>query len=143
MTSGKILDMREAIRSATKYVCRTEDLDKLLPWGEDGSPDLKGEFQALFPDPSTGDKRAWRMYYKGATPKEFLARFGIDFDKPTVRAAVAFDLVKLDDGSVSNDSIYTYPERIGCSPLEYERFLLNRNFRINLVNLEPEWSNIR
>lgn len=61
---------------------------------------------------------------------------------------MAFDLVKLDDsdensiGSVSNDSIYTYEEHKVYSPLEYERFLLNKNFRVNLAKLEPEWSNL-
>ena len=82
------------------------------------------------------------MYHGNSNPGDFLSGFGIDFDNPTVRDAVAFDLVKLDDGSVSNDTVYTYPEHINYSPSEYERFLLNRNFRINLVNLETEWSSI-
>jgi hypothetical protein len=50
--------------------------------------------------------------------------------------------VKLDDDSVSNDNIYTYEERKDYSPMEYERYLLNKNFRINLVNLDPDWSDI-
>lgn len=50
--------------------------------------------------------------------------------------------MKLDDDSVSNDNIYTYEERKNYSPMEYERYLLNKNFRINLVNLDPDWSNI-
>ena len=50
--------------------------------------------------------------------------------------------MKLDDDSVSNDSIYTYEEHKNYSPMEYERYLLNRNYRINLVNLAPDWSNI-
>ena len=50
-------DIRTKVESATKYVCRVEDLDKLL------DDTLKAEFQAMFPDPSTGDKTAWRMYY--------------------------------------------------------------------------------
>ena len=50
--------------------------------------------------------------------------------------------MKLDNDSVSNDNIYTYEEHKNYSPMEYERYLLNRNFRINLVNLDPDWSNI-
>ena len=50
--------------------------------------------------------------------------------------------MKLDDDSVSNDNIYTYEEHKNYSPMEYERYLLNKNFRINLVNLDPDWSNI-
>lgn len=131
------LDILGEIRAATKYVCRVEDLDRPL------NNELREKFQSLFPDPATsGTDRAWRMYYQGSTPRQFLARYGIDFDHPTVRDAVAFDLVKLDDGTVSNDSVYTYPEHIGYSQLECERMLLNRNFRISLVNLEPEWSSI-
>ena len=83
------------------------------------------------------------MFYKGTTPEEYLLRrCGIDFNNLTVRDAVAFDIVKLDNDTVSNDNVYTWPERITYSPMEYERFLLNKNFRINLVNLEPEWSKI-
>ena len=140
--------------TSTKYVCLKEDLDLLLP------KRLKFEFQSLFykfpvdsfsnwsdaeqPDPNTTPKRkeAWRMFYKNGDPRKFLNRFGIDFDNPTVRDAVAFDLVKLDDDSVSNDWEYTYWEHVGWSPREYERFLLNKNFRINLVNLDPEWSRV-
>lgn len=59
-----------------------------------------------------------------------------------MRDAIAVDLVKLDDDSVSNDSIYTAEEHIEWSPMEYERYLLHKNFRIHLVNLEPEWSNL-
>ena len=139
--SERDTDIREELASAVKYVCTVNDLDKQLP------ATLLTKFQRMFPNPSTGDKRAWRMYYKGATPQEFLfSRFGINYDVPTVRAAVAFDLVKLDDsdensiGSVSNDTVYTYPEHINYSPAEYDRFLLNKNFRINLVNLEHEWT---
>ena len=80
------------------------------------------------------------MNYKNTTPEEFLQKFGIDLDNPTVRDAVAFDLVKLDDGSVSNDSIYTYDEHKNYSPREYERYLLNKNWRTHLVNLDPDWS---
>lgn len=50
--------------------------------------------------------------------------------------------MKLDDDSVSNSSDYTYMEHLTYSPLEYERMLLNRNYRVNLVNMEPEWSRI-
>lgn len=85
---------------------------------------------------------AWRMFYGKQTPSEFLKQFGIDFEHPTVRDAVAFDLVKLDNESVSNDSTYTYEEHVGYSPMEYERYLLHKNFRINLVNLGPDWSEI-
>ena len=59
-----------------------------------------------------------------------------------MRDAVAFDLVKLDDYSVSNDSTYTYEEHVGYSPSEYERYLLHKNFRVNLVNLAKDWSDI-
>ena len=117
-------------------ICRIEDLNKLL------NGDLKSNFQSLFDGDSQSPfgKDCWRMHYKGADPKVFLAKFGIDYDKPTCRAAVAFDLMKLADGSVSNDSAFTWEERRFSSPMEYERQLLNRNYRINLVNLEPEWS---
>lgn len=127
---------------STKYVCRVEDLDRPL------NEDLKGKFQALFPNPSSEDKRAWRMYYRSMTPQKFLSRLEIDFNNPTVRDAVAFDLVKLDDsssdsiGHVSNDREYACKEHVKYSPMEYERYLLNRNFRINLVNLDSEWSRI-
>ena len=59
-----------------------------------------------------------------------------------MRDAVAFDLVKLDDDSVSNDSVYTFEEHKEYSPMEYERYLLHKNFRINLVNLAKDWSEI-
>lgn len=72
-----------------------------------------------------------------------MSYLGISYSNPTVRDAVAFDMVKLDDDSVSNDSKYTYPEHLEYSTLEYERFLLNKNYRINLVNLDPEFSKIR
>lgn len=118
-----------------KYVCTSEDLDKLLPDGRDNLPDLKKQFQDLF-------SSNWRLNYKDTSPSDVFAQFGIDYGNPTVRDAVAFDLVKLDDDSVSNDRVYTYEERKDYSPMEYERYLLNKNFRINLVNLEPDWSNI-
>lgn len=143
-----------------KWVCGVDDLNKLLP------KELKQEFQKMFYTPldstssglldsstsalldSTGStliqrKEAWRMFYKGNTPRKFLSRLGIDIDNPTVRDAVAFDLVKLDDGSVSNDSEYTYREHVRWSPSEYDRFLLHKNYRINLVNLEPEWCKLK
>ena len=82
------------------------------------------------------------MYYKGMTPSNYLSRFGINFNQPTVRDAVAFDLVKLDDGSVSNDTKYTFNEHVGYSAHEYDRMVLNRNFRIHLSNDAPEWSEI-
>lgn len=110
-----------------KYVCKYGDLDKLL------NKELKDKFYALFDE-------SWRMNYKGATPETNLSSLGIDYENPTVRDAVAFDLVKLDDDSVSNDSIYTYGEHLLYSPKEYERLLLHRNYRVNLVNLAEEWS---
>lgn len=73
----------------------------------------------------------------------FKDRLGIDIDHPTLRDAVAVDLVKLDDGSVSNDYISTTSEHIHWSYPEHERWLLNRNFRIHLVNLENEWSEVQ
>ena len=144
---------------AKKYVCKSDDLDKLLP------EPLDEKFRSLFAD-------NWRLYYvprkeyasgierdpewsddewkdrlrhiRDVKRKEkfdgFFARYGINYNNPTVRDAVAFDLVKLDDDSVSNDNTYTYDERKNYSPMEYERYLLNKNFRINLVNLDPDRS---
>lgn len=82
------------------------------------------------------------MHYKGTNPQTVLDRYGIKYNNPTVRDAVALDLVKLDDDSVSNDKDYTYEERTVYSSHEYERFLLNKNFRINLINLDTEWSQL-
>lgn len=135
-------DMRQEIETASKYVCVLEDLDKLL------DDDLKAEFHGLFYSSWGKDggnvKRpeAWRMFLGAESPESFLRPFGIDFAQPRVRDAVAFDLVKLDDGSVSNTHFYSYPEHVGYSPLEYERWLLNKNFRIQLVNTQPEWTRI-
>ena len=86
---------------------------------------------------------AWRMFHKGLSPEKFLSRLGIEIDCPTVRDAVAFDLVKLDDGSVSNNSEYTFEDHVKYSTLEYERYLLHKNFRVNLVDLEPEWTRVK
>lgn len=133
MSNRESQNILEEIKSADRYVCSgVKTLDKPL------SNELKGKFQDLFSDEDV----SWRMHYKGKTPRVILARMGIDYDNPTVRDAVAFDLVKLDDPSVSNTYHYTYPERRTMSPMELERFLLNRNFRINLLNLEPEWSKL-
>ena len=122
---------------SVKYVCESKDLDKKL------KGDVKQKFCELFNNPKTSDdKMAWRMFYGNAKPKTFLQKFGINLDAPTVRDAVALDLVKVDNDSVSNDSDYTCKEHIKYSQMEYERYLLNKNFRINLVNLEPEWSKI-
>lgn len=135
-----ILDIKQEIENATHYVCGVGDLDKPLP------DDIKKEFQGLFYldfDNKVQRRDAWRMFYQNRTPDSFLARYGIDINHPTVRDAVAFDLVKLDDGSVSNNVEYLYPEHVCYSPMEYERWLLNRNYRINLVNLENEWSEVR
>lgn len=121
---------------ATKYVCKREDLDLLLP------DELKQKFWDLFPEPTSEKYVAWRMYYGDHTPKSNLAEFGINYEHPTVRDAVAFDLVKLDDNSVSNDSDYTFKEHMAYSPMEYDRYLFNKNYRVNLVCLEPEWSRI-
>ena len=82
------------------------------------------------------------MHYRGIDPKRFLDKFGINYDEPTVRDAIAFDMVKFDEDSVSNSDEYTYMEHIGYSAREYRRFLLNKNFRVNLVHLEPEWNKI-
>lgn len=61
------------MNNVIKYVCKNEDLDKLLPDRfvlPDGTVDnLKKKFQDLFPDPSSSDdKTAWRMYYKNTRP---------------------------------------------------------------------------
>ena len=83
------------------------------------------------------------MFHKGSNPKVFFKdNLGIDLDRLTVRDAIAFDLVKLDEDSISNDNEYTWKEHQLYSPMEYERYLLHRNFRVNLVNLEEEWSQI-
>lgn len=116
----------------TGYICRYEDLNKTLP------DELVGQFQYLF----SGDK-AWRMNYNGKLPSDYLAPYGIAFDHPTFRDAVALDLVKLvDDDSVSNDYIYLADEHRWWSPMEYERWLMHRNYRINLVNIAPDFSDI-
>ena len=82
------------------------------------------------------------MFVDGMNPEDFLFSFGIDISRPRVRDAVAFDIIKLDDGSVSNFKDYTFMEHVTYSPLEYERMLLNRNYRVNLTNLEDEWVKI-
>ena len=133
MSNRESQNILEEIKSADRYVCSgVKTLDRPLSDG------LKGKFRDLFSDVDV----SWRMHYKSNSPQTVLARMGIDYDNPTVRDAVAFDLVKLDDPSVSNTYHYTYPERRTMSPMELERFLLNRNFRINLLNLEPEWSKL-
>lgn len=53
-----------------------------------------------------------------------------------MRDAVAVDLVKLEDGSVSNKSEYEFWEIGDCLEHEHEIRFLNRNFRINLVDTE-------
>ena len=60
-----------------------------------------------------------------------------------MRLGVALDLIKLDDSSVSNDSEYHYGELETMSPHEIDRFILHRNFRINLVNLDYEYTNVK
>lgn len=151
------------------YVCKVEDLDKLLPGDRHGG--LVKEFINLFSnnwrlryvprkeyweevpkDPDDTDEE-WKNKRRGILErkrnserknkfKAFFDKYDIDYLHPTVRDAVAFDLVKLDDDSVSNDNVYRYEEHQNYSPMEYERYLLNKNFRINLVNLDPDWSNI-
>lgn len=116
---------------ANKPICVLDDLNKKLP------KELDDLIHGLF----EGDE-SWRVRYNGMTPKEFLSKYGIDYGNLTVRDAVALDVVKLDDKSVSNDSEYTFNDHIRYSQEEYERFLLNKNFRINLVNVEPEWTNV-
>lgn len=121
-----------------KYVCVNDDLNKFM------NDELKFKFWGLFYDVKDGkrtrSKRAWRMFWNGNTPEKFFARLGCDFNRPTVRMGVAFDLIKLDDDSVSNDREYTFREYEQYSIEECERLCLNRNFRINLVNLAPEWT---
>ena len=56
---------------------------------------------------------------------------------------MAVDLVKLDDKSVSNDYISTTSEHMCWSCSEHERWMLNRNFRIHLANLENGWSSVK
>ena len=121
-------NMKRDVHAPIKYVCKKEDLDLLI----DG--DLRDAFADVFHRNGT-----WRIHYKNTTPNGFLQKF-MNPDNPTVRDAVALDLVRLDDGSTSNDSPYTYREHVRYSHLEYERMLLHRNYRINLVNLEDEWS---
>ena len=73
----------------------------------------------------------------------------MNYDNPTFRDAVAVDLVKLvedpnDDvlNDIANDNVYLANEHVNWSPMEYERWFLHRNYRINLVNLTPDWSEI-
>ena len=123
----------------TKYVCRKKDLDKYL------DDDLKLELQTLFydnPYNKVKNEDAWRMFHDGMNPDDFMFSFGIDLNKPRVRDAVALDIIKLDDDSVSNSRDYTFMEHVTYSPLEYERMVLNRNYRVNLVNFEDEWVKI-
>lgn len=108
--------------------------------------------QKIIRDPEESDeewKQRWKRLLSPIMQElgnkrllEFFEQFDINFEQPTVRDAVAFDLVKLDDDSVSNDRVYTFEERKNYSPMEYERYLLHKNFRINLVNLDPDWSEI-
>lgn len=121
-------------------MCGVDRLDSPL------SEPLKTEFRNLFygADGAGKNPSAWRLFYKGRDPEQyFMDRFHISLSNPTIRDAVALDLVKLDDAHSSNDYVYTSAEHVNYSVYEYERFLLHRNFRINLVNLEPEWSDIR
>ena len=134
----------------SNYVCSVRDLDKPLDL------EFRHKVIELFYDVqyqssesellelSDEDKNptAWRMFWKGGNAAAHLLDMGIDLNNLTVRDAVAFDVVKLDDGSVSNSDEYVFNEHVGYSAYEYERYLLNKNFRINLVNLNPEWSNI-
>lgn len=85
-----------------QYVCTAEDLDMLL------DTKLKQKFQSLFYLDGEPKQESWRMFWNNGTPETHLSKFGIDFNHPTVRDAVAFDLVKLDDESVSNDSTYVF-----------------------------------
>ena len=127
-----------------KYVCKVEDLNKFLPI------ELKEELWSLFYEKHTDGKKwhakdsAWRMFHgKKMTPQKFFTRYGEDFSHPTVRLGVALDLIKLDDSSVSNDSEYHYGELETMSPQEIDRVILHRNFRINLVNLDYEYTNVK
>ena len=119
------------------YVCKVEDLDKLLPGDRHGG--LVKEFINLFSnnwrlryvprkeyweevpkDPDDTDEE-WKNKRRGILErkrnaerknkfKAFFDKYDIDYLHPTVRDAVAFDLVKLDDDSVSNDNVYRYEE---------------------------------
>ena len=60
------------------YVCGVKDLDLPL------QGDLLQQFKQLF----TGE-HAWRISFGDGTPQDFWDRFGVDFNNPTVRAAVA------------------------------------------------------
>ena len=83
------------------------------------------------------------MTWGGHTPEEFFQHFAIDFAHPTVRDAVALGMVKLSNDSVSVDYCNDFVENKNYSPYEFERYMLHRNFKVNLVNLEPtEWVNI-
>lgn len=66
---------------------------------------------------------------------------------------MAIDLIKIQDpdeeeieegtpNDISNDSTYHLDEHLYWSTAEHERWILNRNFRISLVNLENGWSSI-
>lgn len=122
-------------------ICKVGDLDKPL------DDDLKKKFKGLFYG-EDGEPLpiAWRMFYDGNTPEKFFGELGIDIDHPRFRDAVAFDLVKLDDsdsddiGGVSNDWDCEYLKHLGYSPMEYERMLLHRNYRTNMVHSEPEFT---
>lgn len=125
-------------------ICKVGDLDNLL------DDDLKKKFKGLFYDEDGKPLPiAWRMFYDGNTPEKFLSEFGIDIDKPKFRDAVAFDLVKLDDsdsediGGMSNDWDCEYQKHLGYSPMEYERMILHRNYRTNMVHSEPEFTMIQ
>lgn len=50
---------------------------------------------------------------------------------------MAYDIVKLDDVSVSNCSNYTFYQRSDYNASEHERFILNKNYRVNMADLEP------
>lgn len=49
----------------------------------------------------------------------------------------------VDIGGVSNDWDCEWEKHLGHSPSEYERMLLHRNYRTNMVHTEPEFTMIR
>lgn len=121
------------------HVCQRSDLDLLLDEG------LRREFQSVFYDFDQEGNRtprsdSWRLF-RGTAPERVLGGLGVDFERPTVRDAVALGLVKLDDPSVSNEFHYVLrthrASEVSCaSPSELERLLLNRNHRLNLPRME-------
>lgn len=125
-----------------KYVCKNGELNNSLP--DELAAKIRGLFYSDYKEsaPKTPLPRAWRMFHGGISPKRYFNHLGIDLKHLTMRDAVALDLVKLEDDSVSNDYEYTFKDKQTYSREDFDRCLLHRNFRINLVRLEPENANI-